>query len=79
MMLEGIVRKLFRIIGFEEVSDQDLLRFIRFSKLDKLPPHLLFALTTIFPIIELIVKRLLREEIDWSELSELESGSRSNI
>jgi hypothetical protein len=74
-MLEGIVRKLFRIIGFEEVSDQDLLRFIRFSKLDKLPPHLLFALTTIFPIIELIVKRLLREEIDWSQLSELESGS----
>jgi hypothetical protein len=71
-MLESIVRKLFRIIGFEEVSDQDLLRFIRFSKLDKLPPHLLFALTTIFPIIELIVKRLLREEIDWSELSELE-------
>ena len=60
-MLEGIVRKLFKIIGFEEVSDQDLLRFIRFSKLDKLPPHLLFALTTIFPIIELIVKRLLRE------------------
>lgn len=72
-MLEGIVRKLFRIIGFEEVSDQDLLRFIRFSKLDKLPPHLLFALTTIFPIIEIIVKRLLREEIDWSQLSELKS------
>ena len=74
-MLENIVRKLFKIIGFEEVSDQDLLRFIRFSKLDKLPPHLLFALTTIFPILELIVKRLLREEIDWSQLSELESGS----
>jgi hypothetical protein len=72
-MLEGIVRKLFKIIGFEEVSDQDLLRFIRFSKLDKLPPHLLFALTTIFPIIEIIVKRLLREEIDWSQLSELKS------
>jgi len=78
-MLEAIVRKLFKIIGFEEVSDQDLLRFIRFSKLDKLPPHLLFALTTIFPIIELIVKRLLREEIDWSELSEIESRSRPNI
>ena len=74
-MLENIVRKLFRIIGFEEVSDQDLLRFIRFSKLDKLPPHLLFALTTIFPIIELIVKRLLQEEIDWSQLSEIESRS----
>jgi len=74
-MLEGIVRKLFKIIGFEEVSDQDLLRFIRFSKLDKLPPHLLFALTTIFPIIEIIVKRLLREEIDWSQLSELEPRS----
>ena len=74
-MLEAIVRKLFKIIGFEEVSDQDLLRFIRFSKLDKLPPHLLFALTTIFPIIELIVKRLLREKIDWSELSEIESRS----
>ena len=71
-MLETIVRKLFKIIGFEEISDNDLLRFIRFTNLDKLPPHLLFALTTIFPIIELIVKRLMREEIDWSELSVLE-------
>ena len=74
-MLEGIVRKLFKIIGFQEVSDQDLLRFIRFSKLDKLPPHLLFALTTIYPIIELIIKRLMSESIDWSELNELESRS----
>jgi hypothetical protein len=74
-MLEGIVRKLFKIVGFQEVSDQDLLRFIRFSKLDKLPPHLLFALTTIYPIIELIIKRLMSESIDWSELNELESRS----
>jgi hypothetical protein len=73
-MLESIVRKVFKLIGFEELSDQDLLRFIRFSKLDKLPPHLLFALTTIFPIIELIVKRLLSESIDWSALNELESN-----
>lgn len=72
-MLENIVRKVFKLIGLEELSDQDLLRFIRFSKLDKLPPHLLFALTTIFPIIELIVKRLLSESIDWSALNELES------
>jgi len=73
-MLENIVRKVFKLIGLEELSDQDLLRFIRFSKLDKLPPHLLFALTTIFPIIELIVKRLLSESIDWSALNELESN-----
>ena len=73
-MLENIVRKVFKLIGLEELSDQDLLRFIRFSKLDKLPPHLLFALTTIFPIIELIVKRLLSESIDWSALNELESS-----
>jgi len=73
-MLENIVRKIFKLIGLEELSDQDLLRFIRFSKLDKLPPHLLFALTTIFPIIELIVKRLLSESIDWSALNELESS-----
>lgn len=72
-MLENIVRKLFKIVGFEEVSDQDLLRFIRFSKLDKLPPHLLFALTTIYPIIELIIKRLMSESIDWSALNEIES------
>jgi len=72
-MLESIVRKLFKIIGFEELSDQDLLRFIRFSKLDKLPPHLLFALTTIYPIIELIIKRLMSENIDWTQLNELES------
>lgn len=71
-MLESIVRKLFKIIGFEEISDNDIIRFIRFSKLDKLPPHLLFALTTIFPIVELIIKRLMQEEIDWSQLSELE-------
>jgi hypothetical protein len=73
-MLENIVRKVFKLIGLQELSDQDLLRFIRFSKLDKLPPHLLFALTTIFPIIELIVKRLLSESIDWSALNELESN-----
>lgn len=72
-MLESIVRKLFKIIGLQDLNDQDVLRFIRFSKLDKLPPHLLFALTTIYPILELIVKRLMREEIDWSALSELES------
>lgn len=70
-MLESIVRKLFRLIGMEEVSDQDLIRFIRFTKLDKLPPHLLFAFTTIFPILEIIIKRLMREEIDWTQLNEL--------
>ena len=70
-MLESIVRKLFKLIGFEEVSDQDVLRFIRFSKLDKLPPHLLFAFTTIYPILEIIVRRLMKEEIDWSEISAL--------
>lgn len=74
-MLESIVRKLFKLIGFEEISDQDIIRFIRFSKLDKLPPHLLFALTTIFPIIELIVKRLMSESIDWSQLNEIELRS----
>ena len=70
-MLESIVRKLFKLIGFEEVSDQDVLRFIRFSKLDKLPPHLLFAFTTIYPILEIIVRRLMKEEMDWSEVSAL--------
>jgi hypothetical protein len=74
-MLESIVRKLFKMIGFEEISDQDIIRFIRFAKLDKLPPHLLFALTTIFPIIELIVKRLLSENIDWTQLNEIEPRS----
>ena len=72
-MLESIVRKLFKIVGFEEISDQDVLRFIRFAKLGKLPPHLLFDFTTIFPILEIIVKRLMKEEIDWSEVSEISS------
>ncbi len=70
-MLESIVRKVFKLIGLEEMSDQDVLRFIRFAKLDKLPPHLLFAFTTIYPILEIIVKRLMKEEIDWSEVSAL--------
>ena len=70
-MLESIVRKVFKLIGWEEMSDQDVLRFIRFAKLDKLPPHLLFAFTTIYPILEIIVKRLMKEEIDWSEVSAL--------
>jgi hypothetical protein len=74
-MLENIVRKMFRLVGFEEISDQDIIRFIRFAKLDKLPPHLLFALTTIYPIIELIVKRLMSESIDWTQLNEIEPRS----
>ena len=35
-MLESIVRKVFNLIGLEELSDQDVIRFIRFSKLDNL-------------------------------------------
>ena len=69
-MLESIVRKIFNIIGLEELTDQDVIRFIRFSKLDKLPPHLLFALTTIYPILEVIIKRLTNEKIDWTQLNE---------
>jgi hypothetical protein len=69
-MLESIVRKVFNLIGLEELSDQDVIRFIRFSKLDNLPPHLLFALTTIYPILEVIIKRVMKEKIDWSALNE---------
>jgi hypothetical protein len=70
-MLESIIRKIFRLIGLNELSDSDIIRFIQFSKLDKLPPHLLFALTTIYPIIEIIIKRLLDENIDWTSMNEL--------
>jgi len=69
-MLESIVRKIFNIIGLEELTDQDVIRFIRFSKLDKLPPHLLFAFTTIYPILEVIIKRITNEQIDWTQLNE---------
>tara|TARA_B100000427_G_scaffold224458_1_gene188138 strand:+ start:14 stop:244 length:231 start_codon:yes stop_codon:yes gene_type:complete len=67
-MLERMVRKLLKLIGLEEVSDQDVIRFIRFWKLDKLPGHYVFMLISVFPVIELVGKKLSEETIDWSDL-----------
>jgi hypothetical protein len=69
-MLERLVRKLFLQIGFEDISTEDITRFIAFSKLDKLDAKYTFALITIFPVLELILKKVKAEHIDFSELVE---------
>ena len=69
-MLERLVRKLFGALGIEQLTDEDVIRVIRTLKLDKLPAHLVFALITIMPVIELVVKRIQMETIDWSELTD---------
>jgi len=71
-MLVSVVRNIFKHIGATELSDSDVLGIIRTFKLDKLPPHYIFLLSSIQPIIELIVAKLLKEEIDYSAL--VESG-----
>ena len=69
-MLISVVRNIFKHLGVKELTDSDVLGFIRTFKLDKLPPHYIFLLSSIQPIIELIVARLLKEEIDYSALVE---------
>jgi|TARA_B100001250_G_scaffold272461_1_gene235273 hypothetical protein len=50
------------------MSENDVLGVIRTFKLDKLPPHYVFMLSSMLPLMELIVKKLQNEEIDYSEL-----------
>jgi hypothetical protein len=67
-MLISCVRSIFKYLGCHEMSENDVLGVIRTFKLDKLPPHYVFMLSSMLPLMELIVKKLQNEEIDYSEL-----------
>ena len=69
-MLIGVVKSLFKHIGCNEMSEADILGVIRTFKLDKLPPHYIFMLSSVLPILELIIKKLMHEEIDYTALVE---------
>jgi len=69
-MLVNVVRSLFRHIGASELSDSDVLGIIRTFRMDKLPPHYIFLLSSTLPVFELIIKKLMQEEIDYSALVE---------
>ena len=42
--------------------------FIRSWKLERLPPHYIFMTISVFPVIEMVIKKLSEETIDWSEI-----------
>lgn len=67
-MLERLVRKVLKICGIVEASDEQVLMFIRSWKLERLPPHYIFMTISIFPVIEMVIKKLSEETIDWSEI-----------
>ena len=69
-MTERIVRKLFGYVGVGNLSDEDVLGFIRITKLDRLPPHLIVVVGTCLPLLEIAVKRLMDEQINWGDLEE---------
>jgi len=68
-MLENLVRKLLEMVGINDATDEQLIVFIRKWKLEKLPPHYIFMVRSIFPIIEMVGKKLSEETIDWSEIN----------
>lgn len=70
-MLETIVRRLLAHIGILELTQGDVINVIRVLKLDKLPSTYVFLLSSILPIIELILKKLQNESVDWGDLMEL--------
>ena len=67
-MLERLVRKILKMCGVGDATDEQILMFIRAWKLEKLPPHYIFMTISVFPIIEMVLKRLSEETIDWSEI-----------
>ena len=67
-MLVTCVKTMFKYLGCNEMSENDILGVIRTFKLDKLPPHYVFMLSSMLPLLELIVKKLQHEEIDYSQL-----------
>lgn len=69
-MTERIVKKLFSYVGVRNLSEEDILSFIRVTKLDRLPPHLIVVVGTCLPLLEIAVKRLMDEQINWGDLEE---------
>lgn len=67
-MLENVLRKLLKHIGLIEVTDEDLIRLSRFLHLDRIPPYLVFGIASVYPIIEIGLKKMKNSEIDFSEL-----------
>ena len=67
-MTERLVRRIFKYVGVRNLSDEDVLSFVRNTKLDRLPPHLIIMVGTCLPLLEIAVKRLMEENIDWGEL-----------
>ena len=71
-MLISIVRKTFEHIGIEQLSESDCLNVIRILKLDKLPASYVFLLSSLMPIIELIIKKLTNESVSFDNLIDLD-------
>lgn len=69
-MTERLVRRLFNYCGVRNLSDEDVLSFVRTVKLDRLPPHMIIILGTCLPLIEMAIKRLMDEQIDWGSLED---------
>ena len=72
-MLGTIVRRLLAHIGIVELTQGDVINVIRVLNLDKLPSTYVFLLSSILPVIELILKKLQNESVDWGDLMELPS------
>ena len=68
-MTTKLVRKLFSYAGVYNLSDEDVISFISTTKLDRLPPHLIVVLSTCMPLLEIAFRRLLNEQLDWSDLT----------
>tara|TARA_B100000902_G_C26600000_1_gene570015 strand:+ start:223 stop:438 length:216 start_codon:yes stop_codon:yes gene_type:complete len=71
-MLVSIVRKAFQHIGIEQLGESDCLNVIRILKLDKLPASYVFMLSSLMPIIELIIKKLTNESVSFDNLIDLD-------
>jgi hypothetical protein len=69
-MTEKLIRRMFSYVGVNNLSDEDVLSFCRTTKLDRLPPHLIIILGTCLPLIEIAIRRLMDEQIDWGELAD---------
>ena len=57
-MLVGVIRKLLAHAGLQDVSDADCQRLITIFKLSKLPPYLVFGIVSVYPVIELAIRKI---------------------
>lgn len=78
-MLENVLRKLLKHIGLIDVSDGDLIRLSRTLRLDRLPPYVVFGLASIYPIIELAIKKIKNSEMDFTELMKENEKPVTNV